>query len=132
MNFPILSAIIFIPLIGASFIFITRGPQKNVEKNSKYVAIFSSIVNFLLSIFLWFSFDPSISEFQFVEKKNLIDGFINFQLGIDGISILFILLTTFIAPVCIFSGIQSIKFKIKDFQAEELYKFVYNSRNLFF
>ncbi len=115
MNFPILSAIIFIPLIGALFILITRGPQKNVEKNSKYVAIFSSIVNFLLSIFLWFSFDSSISEFQFVERKNWIDGFINFQLGIDGISILFILLTTFIAPICIFSGIQSIKFKIKEF-----------------
>tara|TARA_B100000029_G_scaffold496299_1_gene562444 strand:- start:1446 stop:2948 length:1503 start_codon:yes stop_codon:yes gene_type:complete len=115
MNFPILSAIIFIPLIGALFIFITKGSQKNVEKNSKYVAIFSSITNFFLSIFLWFSFDNSIPEFQFVEKKNWIDGFINFQLGIDGISILFILLTTFITPICILSGIRSIKFKIKEF-----------------
>ena len=50
MNFPILSAIIFIPLIGAFFIFITRGNQKNVEKNSKYVAIFTSLANFLLSL----------------------------------------------------------------------------------
>jgi len=115
MNFPILSAIIFIPLIGALFIFITRGSQKNVEKNSKYVAIFSSITNFFLSIFLWFSFDRSISEFQFIEQKNWIDGFINFQLGIDGISILFILLTTFITPICILTGIHSIKFKIKEF-----------------
>ena len=115
MNFPILSAIIFIPLVGAFFILITKGNQKNVEKNSKYVAIFSSLVNFLLSLFLWFSFDPEISEFQFVEKKIWIEGFINFQLGIDGISILFILLTTFITPICIFSGIQSIKFKIKEF-----------------
>jgi len=115
MNFPILSAIIFIPVIGALFILITNGNQKNVEKNSKYVAIFSSLVNFLLALFLWFSFDNSISDFQFVEKKNWIKGFINFQLGVDGISILFILLTTFIAPVCIFSGIHSIKFKIKEF-----------------
>ena len=115
MNFPILSAIIFIPLIGALFILITKGNQKNVEKNSKYVAIFSSLVNFLLALFLWFSFDNTISDFQFIEKKNWIKGFINFQLGIDGISILFILLTTFIAPICIFSGIQSIKFKIKEF-----------------
>ena len=115
MNFPILSAIIFIPLIGALFILITRGPQKNVEKNSKYVAIFSSLTNFLLSLFLWHSFDISTSDFQFVEEKNWMEGFINFQLGIDGISILFILLTTFIAPICIFSGINSIKFKIKEF-----------------
>jgi len=115
MNFPILSAIIFIPLIGDFFIFVTKGVQKNVEKNSKYVAIFSSLTNFLLSIFLWYSFDTTTADFQFVEKKNWIEGFINFQLGVDGISILFILLTTFIAPVCIFSAIHSIKFKIKEF-----------------
>ena len=115
MNFPILSAIIFIPLIGAIFIFIIRGPQKNVEKNSKYVAIFSSLTNFLLGLFLWYSFDSSTSNFQFVEEKYWMGGFINFKLGIDGISILFILLTTFIAPICIFSGIHSIKFKIKEF-----------------
>ena len=115
MNFPILSAIIFIPLTGAFFIFITRGPQKNVEKNSKYVAIFSSLTNFLLSLFLWYSFETSTSDFQFVEEKNWMEGTINFQLGIDGISILFILLTTFITPICIFSCINSIKFKIKEF-----------------
>ena len=115
MNFPILSAIIFIPFIGSLFIFITRGNQKTVEKNSKYVAIFSSLANFFLAIFLWYSFDNSLSSFQFVEKKNWMSGFINFQLGIDVISILFILITTFITPICIFSGIQSIKFKIKEF-----------------
>ena len=115
MNFPILSAIIFIPLTGALFIFITRGSKQTVEKNSKYVAIFSSLTNFLLSLFLWYSFDTSTSDFQFVEEKNWMDDVINFRLGIDGISILFILLTTFIAPVCIFSGINSIKFKIKEF-----------------
>ena len=115
MHFPILSAIILIPLIGSLFIFITKGNQKNIEKNSKYVAIFSSIANFFLSLVLWYYFDNSTSEFQFVENKNWMDGFISFQLGIDGISILFILLTTFITPICVFSGIQSIKYKIKEF-----------------
>jgi len=115
MNFPILSAIIFIPLIGALFIFMIRGPQKNIEENSKYVAIFSSLTNFFLSLFLWFSFDNTVADFQFIEEKNWINGVINFQLGIDGISILFILLTTFITPICIFSGIHSVKFKIKEF-----------------
>ena len=60
MNFPILSTIIFIPLLGAFFILLTKGSQKNIEKNSKYVAIFSSLANFFLSLFLWFSFDPLI------------------------------------------------------------------------
>ena len=115
MNFPILSAIIFIPLIGALFILITKGTQKNIEKNSKYVAIFTSLANFLLSLFLWFSFDTTTADFQFIEEKIWLKGFVNFKLGIDGISILFILLTTFIAPICIFSGIHSIKFKIKEF-----------------
>ena len=115
MNFPILSAIIFIPLIGALFILITKGNQKNIENNSKYVAIFSSLANFLLSIFLWFSFDTTTPDFQFVEEKNWMSGFVKFQLGIDGISILFIMLTTFITPICIFSGIHSLKFKIKEF-----------------
>ena len=115
MNFPILSAIIFIPLVGAFFILITRGSPKTVEKNSSYVAIFATIANFFLSLLLWYLFDSSTSDFQFVEEKNWINGFINFKIGIDGISILFILLTTFIAPICIFSGIGSIKFKIKEF-----------------
>ena len=115
MNFPILSAIIFIPLIGALFILPIIGEQKIVIKNSKYVALFSSIANFFLSLFLWYSFDSSIAEFQFTEEKTWIKGFINYKIGIDGVSILFVLLTTFIAPICIFSGINSIKFKIKEF-----------------
>ena len=115
MNFPILSAIIFIPLVGALFVLLTNGNLKNIEKNSKYVAIFTSIANFVLSIFLWYSFDAQSSDFQFIEKRIWIDGFINFQLGVDGISILFIVLTTFITPICIFSAIHSIKFKIKEF-----------------
>jgi len=115
MNFPILSAIIFIPLIGALFILVVGGSYKNIEKNSKYVAIFSTLVNFFLSLFLWYSFDNTISDFQFIEERKWMNGFINFRLGIDGISILFILLTTFITPICIFSGICSVKFKIKEF-----------------
>ena len=115
MNFPILSAIIFIPLIGAFFILLTKGNKNNVEKNSKYIAIFTSSVNFFLSIILWNLFDPTVSEFQFVEKRVWIKNFINFQIGIDGISILFVVLTTFITPICILSAINSIKFNVKDF-----------------
>jgi len=115
MNFPILSILTFLPAIGAFFIFFTRGGTKNVEKNSKNVALFTSLVNFFLSIFLWYSFDSSTAEFQFVEYRSWIAGMINFKFGIDGISILFILLTTFITPICVISGINSIKNRIKEF-----------------
>ena len=81
MNFPILSAIIFIPLIGALFILATKGSSKNIEKNSKYVAVFSSLVNFFLSLFLWYSFDTTTSNFQFIEEKNWIDGFFRQDIG---------------------------------------------------
>ena len=83
MNFPILSAIISIPLIGALFIFATRGEKKNVEKNSQYIAVFSSITNFLIALFIWYSFDASTPEFQFIENKKWIEGFVNFQIGIE-------------------------------------------------
>ncbi|MBO6472128.1 MAG: NADH-quinone oxidoreductase subunit M, partial [Pelagibacteraceae bacterium] len=83
--------------------------------NAKYVAIFTSFVNFLLSIFLWLSFDTSTADFQFIENKIWVRGYFNFKFGVDGISILFILLTTFITPLCILSVINSVKERIKEF-----------------
>ena len=78
MNFPILSAIIFIPLTGAIFVLLSRGNLKNTEKNAKYVAIFSTLVNFLMAIFLWYSFDPTTPNLQFIEKiKRSYNGSIN-------------------------------------------------------
>jgi NADH-quinone oxidoreductase subunit M len=115
MNLPILSILTFLPLFGVLFIIITKGDEKNVERNSKYIALFISFLIFFLSLFLWFSFDPSTSDFQFVENRIWIKGLINFRFGVDGISLLFILLTSFITPICIISGIRSIKFRIKEF-----------------
>jgi len=115
MSFPILSYIIFLPLIGAFFIFFIKNNLKNNNLNSRYVALFTSILNFLLSIYLLYLFDNKSSDFQFVETREWLNGFINYKLGIDGISILFILLTTFIIPICIISVISSIKVRVKEF-----------------
>ena len=72
MNFPILSAIIFIPLIGAFFYFCYQGRAKKMLKEiQKYVAIFTSLSNFFLSILLWYFFDNSTSDFQFIEEKKM-------------------------------------------------------------
>ena len=115
MNFPILSYIIFLPLIGAFFIFFIKNNLENNNLNSRYVAIFTSFFNFVLSLYLWYSFDNSTADFQFVEEREWLKGFVNFKLGIDGISILFILLTTLIIPICILSVISSVKFRLKEF-----------------
>ena len=113
MNFPILSTLIFLPLISSLFIFLTK--EKTANSSSVYISLFSSIATFLLSLFLWYSLDINTPEFQFVEEKSWINNFIKFKLGIDGISILFIVLTTFITPICILSCVNSVKVRVKEF-----------------
>ena len=102
MNFPILSSLILLPTVGALFLFFTKDKKEN-NLTAKYVALFTTVVNFLISIYLWIAFDQSTSSFQFVEDRVWIEGFINYKVGIDGISILFIILTTFITPLCVIS-----------------------------
>ena len=114
MNIPILSSLILLPLIGSLFIFFTKSSEKKYQ-SSKYVALFISVANFFLSLYLWFLFDNSISDFQFVEERIWIPGFINYKVGVDGISILFIILTTFITPLCIISVNNTINNRLKDF-----------------
>ena len=115
MNFPILSSLILLPLIGGLFILLSRSSDKSNYQSSKYVALFVSFTNFFVSIYLWYIFDPNTSDFQFVENRLWLEGFINYKVGIDGISILFIVLTTLITPLCIISVNQSINTKLKEF-----------------
>jgi NADH-quinone oxidoreductase subunit M len=114
MNFPILSSITLLPILGAIFIFIFNY-KKNENKNVNYISLFTSVVNLFLVIFLWLVFDEKSSDFQFVEERNWINGYIRFKFGIDGISILFIVLTAFITPICIISCISSVKHRVKEF-----------------
>ena len=80
MNFPILSTIIFLPLLGSIFIFLSKSKNNN---SAVYVSLFTSIANLSLSIFLWISFDKTISEFQFIEEVKWMSGLIKYKLGID-------------------------------------------------
>ena len=114
MNFPILSSLILLPIIGALFLFFTKDKDGN-NLTAKYVSLFTTIVNFLISIYLWILFDQSTSSFQFIEDREWINGFINYKVGVDGISILFIILTTFITPLCIISVNNTIKIRLRDF-----------------
>ena len=102
-------------MLGALFILLIKNSSEKNNNNFIYVALFISITNFLLSIYLWLSFDNTISDFQFVENREWLTGYVNFKFGIDGISILFVLLTTFITPLCILSIIKSAQIRIKEF-----------------
>ena len=115
MDFPILSSLILLPSIGALFILISRASEKTNYQSSRYVALFVSFANFFISIYLWYIFDPNITNFQFVEDRSWIQGFINYKVGIDGISILFIVLSTLITPLCIVSVNKSVNTKLKEF-----------------
>ena len=113
MNFPILSTLIFLPLISSLFIFISR-EQKN-NSSAIYISLFSSLATFILSLFVWYTMDHSSADFQFLEEQSWINDFIKFKLGVDGISILFIVLTALITPICIISCINSVKERVKEF-----------------
>jgi len=113
MNFPILSTLIFLPLLSAIFIFLSKQQKNNYS--AIYISIFGSVATFVLSLFIWYSLDLNSTNFQFIEEKSWINNFIKFKLGIDGISILFIVLTTFITPICIISCITSVKDRVKEF-----------------
>ena len=113
MNFPILSTLIFLPLVSSFFIFLSKESKNN--NSAVYISLFSSLATFLLSLFIWYSLDTTSSDFQFIEEKNWINNFIKFKLGVDGISILFIVLTALITPICIISCINSVKIRVKEF-----------------
>jgi len=113
MNFPILSTLIFLPLVSSFFIFLSKENKSN--NSAIYISLFSSLATFMLSLFIWHSLDTTSANFQFIEDKSWINDFIKFKLGVDGISILFIVLTAFITPICIISCINSVKVRVKEF-----------------
>jgi len=113
MNFPILSTLIFLPLVSSFFIFLSKENKNN--NSAVYISLFSSLATFILSLFIWYSLDPTSADFQFLEEKTWINNFIKFKLGVDGISILFIVLTTLIIPICIISCVNSVKVRVKEF-----------------
>ena len=113
MNFPLISSLILLPLIGSFFLLFIKPYKSN--NSIKYVSLFISIANLILSIYLWIVFDQNSSEFQFVENRNWMSGMIQYKVGIDGISILFVVLTTLITPLCIISVNSTITYRLKDF-----------------
>jgi NADH-quinone oxidoreductase subunit M len=111
----ILSGVIFLPLVGVAFILTLRGDDEHVKNNARWAALIATVATFLLSLAAWRSYDPSSAAFQLVEEKDWFGGGILYKLGVDGMSMPFVLLTTFLMPFCILASWESIQVRVKEY-----------------
>ncbi len=114
-DWPILSAVTFLPLIGAAFIFLIRGETEGAQQNARYVALWTTVITFLISLLIWVDFNNATADFQFVERHDWLGGAFNYYMGVDGISMLFVILTTFLMPICIIASWDSIKTRVREY-----------------
>ena len=115
-EFPILSLTIFLPLVGALLIAFIRGDDAIVARNARNVALWTSLITFVLSLLLWIGFDKSTADFQFVQRVPWIPDFnIAYHVGIDGITLFFVLLSTFLTPICILASWRAIESRVKEY-----------------
>ena len=114
-GFGVLTGLIVLPLIGAAFILILRGNDEATLRNVRWTALITTIVTFLLSLYAWGLFDTKSAAFQLVEQRAWLGGGVNYKLGVDGMSMPFVLLTTFLMPVCILASWESITFRVKEY-----------------
>ena len=117
-HWPLLSLVSFLPLVGAGFIMTARGSDENIARNARNIALSTSLIVFLLSIALWVLFDPNTADFQFVEKARwvAIGGFtITYHMGIDGISLFFVLLSTLLTVICILASWTNVHHQVREY-----------------
>ncbi len=114
-DWPILSTITFLPLLGALFIMLVRGDEATIANNSRAVALWTTVVTLFLSIFMVAQFDGSTADFQFTERVSWLGGGIDYAMGVDGISVLFVLLTTALMPICILASWTSISHRVREY-----------------
>ncbi|MSO92171.1 MAG: NADH-quinone oxidoreductase subunit M [Rhodospirillales bacterium] len=115
-HFPVLSLLILLPLVGTAFILTIRGDAEAVARNTRSVALWTSLIEFVVSLYLWINFDPATASFQFVERREWMPGLgISYHLGVDGISMMFVLLTTLLTPVCVLASWESITQRVREY-----------------
>ena len=114
-GFGLLSGLIFLPLVGAAFILSQRGDDEATRNNVRWAALITTLATFLLSLWAWKLFDPASSGFQLVEESRWIGSGLSYKLGVDGISMPFVLLTTFLMPFCIGASWVSIQHRVKEY-----------------
>jgi NADH-quinone oxidoreductase subunit M len=116
-GWPILSVLTFLPLVGAGFIlFLVRGKPEDVARNSRWAALWTSLVTFGISLFVWFDFERGSAKFQLVHHMEWLPEFnIAYHMGVDGISMPFVMLSALLTPLCIIGSWDSIKVRVKEY-----------------
>jgi len=109
----ILSIVTFAPLIGAALIMLAGG--SDVARTARWIALVTTLIEFAISLVIWFKFDGSIAAFQFVERANWLGPGIGYHMGVDGISMLFIVLTAGLMPICILASWESIQTRVSEY-----------------
>ena len=115
LDWPILSTITHLPLLGALFILLIPGEDETVGRNARAVALWTTVATLILSIVILFEFDGSRTDLQFYEQASWLGGNIDYVMGVDGISVLFIILTTSLMPLCILASWESIKIRVREY-----------------
>jgi NADH-quinone oxidoreductase subunit M len=113
-SWPILSVITFLPLAGALFIAFLREDEAGA-RNARWVALWTTLITFAVSLLLLWRFDPGSPEFQFLEKRPWLGGAITYAMGVDGISLPFVILTTALLPICILASWTSIQRRVREY-----------------
>ena len=114
-GFGLLSGVVFLPLVGAAFVFCLRGDDEATRNNARWAALMATLVTFLLSLWAWKLFDPATAAFQLVEERRWAGAGLVYKLGVDGMSMPFVLLTTFLMPFCILASWETIQTRVKEY-----------------
>jgi len=115
-GFPILSLVTFLPLLGVVILATMRGDDAHTAQNARWAALWTSLITFLISLVLWQKFDTTSAGFQFQETAKWLPDFgVTYRMGVDGISVLFVLLSTALTPVCILASWDSIQTRVREY-----------------
>src|SRR6202045_3099494 len=115
ITWPILSVVTFLPVVGALLIYISRGDDEAAQRNSRWIALWTTLITFAVSLILVVRFDPAQPDFQFVEKAPWLANAITYHMGVDGISLPFVILTTALLPFCILASWKSITMRVREY-----------------
>ncbi|MBS0527821.1 MAG: NADH-quinone oxidoreductase subunit M, partial [Proteobacteria bacterium] len=114
-TWPVLSVVTFLPLVGALIIYLSRGDDAAAQGNARWIALWTTLITFAVSLILVMRFDPANSGFQFVEKANWLAAGISYHMGVDGISLPFVILTTALMPFCIVASWKSVTSRVREY-----------------
>ncbi|MCK1713568.1 MULTISPECIES: NADH-quinone oxidoreductase subunit M [unclassified Bradyrhizobium] len=114
-TWPILSVTTFLPLVGALIVYLSRGDDEAARRNSRWIALWTTLITFAVSVILVMRFDPSNADFQFVEKANWLATGITYHMGVDGISLPLLILTTAIMPFCIIASWKAVTNRVREY-----------------